>query len=78
MQSFPSSRFRDMAAIFTHTINVRQYEVAKLVEATSQKVTDSNPDIIAIFNCYNPSDCTMELPSTHPLTEMNISNISWG
>jgi len=35
--------------------------VAKLVEATSQKVSDSNPDIIGNVNWHNPSDSTTAL-----------------
>ena len=27
---------------------------------------------------YNPSDCTMALGSTQPLTEMSTRSISWG
>jgi len=27
---------------------------------------------------YNPSDRTMALGSTHPLTEMSTRSISWG
>jgi hypothetical protein len=50
MLSFPSPHFTDMVAISTHTINLRGYAVAKVVEATSHKVTDSNPDVIGIFN----------------------------
>ena len=52
--------------------------MAKLVEATSQKVTDSNPDVIGIFNLHNFSDRTTALRATQFLTEMSTRNISWG
>jgi hypothetical protein len=29
-----------------------------------------------IFHWHNPSDCTMAVGSTHPLTEMSTRNIS--
>jgi hypothetical protein len=31
-----------------------------------------------IFHCHNPSDRTIALGSTQPLTEMSTRNISWG
>jgi hypothetical protein len=37
------------------------------------------PDgVIGIFRLYNPSDRTMALGLTQPLTEMSTRNISWG
>ena len=47
--------------------------------ATSQKVAGSIPEgLIGIFHLHNPSDRTMALGSTQPLTEMSTSNISRG
>ena len=47
--------------------------------ATSRKVAGSIPDgVIGIFHRHNPSDRTMALGSTQPLTEMSTGNISWG
>ena len=46
---------------------------------TNRKVAGSIPDgVIGIFLCYNPSDRTMALGSTQPLTEMSTRSISWG
>jgi len=47
--------------------------------ATNQKVAGSIPDsVIGIFHWHNPSDRTMALMSTQPLTEMSTRSISWG
>jgi hypothetical protein len=47
--------------------------------ATNRKVAGSIPDgVIGIFHWHNPSDHTMSLESTLPLTEMSTRNISWG
>ena len=47
--------------------------------ATNRKVAGSIPDsVIGIFHCHNPSDRTMALGSTQPLTEMSTRRISWG
>ena len=47
--------------------------------ATSRKVAGSMPDgVIGIFHWHNPSDRTMALGSTQPLTEMSTRSISWG
>ena len=47
--------------------------------ATSRKVAGSIPGgVIAIFHWHNPSDRTVALESTQPLTEMSTRNISWG
>ena len=47
--------------------------------ATNRKVTGSIPvGVIGIFHSHNPSDRTMTLGSTQPLTEMNTRSISWG
>jgi hypothetical protein len=47
--------------------------------ATNRKVAGSIPDgITGIFHWHNPSDRTMALGSTQPLTEMSTRIISWG
>ena len=47
--------------------------------ATNRKVAGSIPDgVIGIFHLHNPSDRTMALGSTQPLTEMSTRRISWG
>ena len=46
---------------------------------TNRKVAGSIPDgVFGIFRWHNPSDRTMALGSTHPLTEMSTRRISWG
>jgi len=45
--------------------------------ATNRKVAGSIPDgVIGIFHLHNPSDHTMALGSTQPLTEMSTRNIT--
>ena len=47
--------------------------------ATNRKVAGSYPDgVIGIFHWHNPSDRTMALGSTQPVTEMSTRRISWG
>ena len=47
--------------------------------ATNRKVAGLIPDgVIGIFNWHNPSDRTMILGATQPLTEMSTRSISWG
>jgi len=47
--------------------------------ATTRKVAGSIPDgVTGTFHLHNPSDRTMALGSTQPLTEMSTRNISWG
>jgi len=48
--------------------------------ATNRKVAGSIPDgVIGTFHCWhNPSDRTLALGSTQPLTEMSTRSISWG
>ena len=47
--------------------------------ATNRNVAGSIPDgVIGIFHRPNPSDRTIALGSTQPLTEMNTRSISWG
>jgi hypothetical protein len=47
--------------------------------ATNRKVAGSIPDgVTGVFHWYNPSDPTMALRSTQPLTEMSTRSISWG
>ena len=45
----------------------------------ARKVAGSIPDgAIGIFHWHNPSDSTMALGSTQPLTEMSTRSIFWG
>ena len=47
--------------------------------AINRKVVGSISDgVIGIFHSHNPSDRTMGLGSTQPLTEMSTRSISWG
>jgi len=47
--------------------------------AASRKIAGSIRDgVIGIFHLYNPSDRTMAVGSTQPLTEMSTRNICWG
>jgi hypothetical protein len=47
--------------------------------ATNRKVAGSIPaGVIEIFHWHNPSDRTVTLGSTQPLTEMSTTSISWG
>jgi hypothetical protein len=47
--------------------------------ATNLKVAGSIPDgVIGIFHWHNPSDRTMALGSTQPLTERSTTISSWG
>jgi hypothetical protein len=47
--------------------------------ATNHNVAGSVPDgVMEFFIDINPSDRTMALGSTKPLTEMSTGNISWG
>ena len=49
------------------------------LRATNRKVAGLIPDgVIGIFHSRNPSDRTMALRSTQPLTEMNTRKISLG
>ena len=47
--------------------------------ATNRKVAGSIPEgVIRNFHCHNPSDLTMALGSTQPLTEMSTRINSLG
>jgi hypothetical protein len=47
--------------------------------ATNRQVAGSISDgVIDIFHLHNPSNRTMALGSTQPLTEMSTRCISWG
>ena len=53
--------------------------VKECIHIINRKVAGSIPDgVIGIFHWYNPSDRTMALGSTQPLTEMNTRSISGG
>ena len=47
--------------------------------ATNRKVAGSILNVvIEIFHCHNPSDRTMALGATQPVTEISTRSISWG
>ena len=47
--------------------------------ATNRQVVGLIPDVVnGIFQWHNPSDRTMALGSTQPLTEISTRCISWG
>jgi hypothetical protein len=58
--------------------DVRGYVVAQLVEALRYKPGSIPGGVTGIFQCLIPSDCTVALGSTQPLTEMSTRNSSWG
>jgi hypothetical protein len=46
--------------------------------ATNQKIAGSIPDgVMEFFIDINPSDRTMVLGSTQPLTEVSTKSVSW-
>ena len=50
-----------------------------VVKVLRYKSEGSIPDgVIGIFHWHNPSDRTLALGSTQPLTEMSTRGISWG
>jgi hypothetical protein len=62
--------------LVTHTGQLQQW---LRYCATNQKVAGSIPDgVMEFFIDINPSDRTMTLGSTQPLTEMSTGSISWG
>jgi hypothetical protein len=66
---------------FTYLLNYLGTAVAQWVMycATNRKVAGSIPDgVIGVFHRHSPSDRTMALGSTQPLTEMSTRSISWG
>jgi hypothetical protein len=67
-------------SLLKHLISVCPYFVWGLRYcAANQKVADSIPDgVMEFFVDINPSDRTMALGSTQPLTEMSTKSISWG
>ena len=47
-----------------------------MCRATNWKVAGSIPAVV--IGIFHPSDRTMDLGSTQPLTEMSTRSISWG
>jgi hypothetical protein len=69
------------AFIFGNILNFLGTALAQWLRycTTNQKVANSLPDgVIGSFHWRNPSDRTMALGSTQPLTEMSTRSISWG
>ena len=57
----------------------REQAVELLVQATNWKVAGSIPcNVTEISNRLHPSNRTLDLGSTQPLTEMNTRGVSWG
>ena len=80
-------RTKDICTVTTERVNVflisncQRYAVAQWLRrcASNRKVAGSIPDgVIGILHWHNPSDRTMALGSTEPLTEMSTRSISWG
>jgi hypothetical protein len=68
----------DAEAIFTFKVKWRWREWLRH-RVTSQKVAVSIPDgVSGIFHWYSPSNSTMVLGSTQPVTETNARDIFWG
>ena len=72
---------QDIQAAFAHEpphISEFRDDICECI-ATNRKVAGSIPDgVIELFHWLIPSERTMALGSTQPLTEMSSSNISWG
>ena len=63
---------------FAFISSLRGHAVAQLVDALRYKPENRGFDsVLGIFHWHNPSDRTMALWFTRPLTEMSTSNISW-
>jgi hypothetical protein len=54
------------------------HAVPYLYYATSLKDVGSSPCEVDVFKLPNPSNLTMTLLSTEPLTEMSIRNLAGG
>jgi hypothetical protein len=76
-----SLRLRDASVVMWCTVITRGTAVALWLRccSTNRKVAGSLPDgVSGIFHWHNPSDRTMALGSTQPLTEMSTKSTSWG
>ena len=72
-------KMRNCCVYIFHMVGGTQWRSWLRHSATSRKVADSIPNgVIGIFHWHNPSDRTMVLGSTQPLTEMSTRNIFWG
>jgi hypothetical protein len=60
--------------IFQHIVTLSLFGAV----ATRRKVAGSSPDEVDFFNLPNPSNHTMALGSTQPLTEMSTRNLPEG
>ena len=66
---------------YMRVLHQKVHCVLKLhVQLSTKKCTfaGSIPNGVGIFHWHNPSDRTMALGSTQPLTEMSTRGISWG
>jgi hypothetical protein len=74
------SRYKDKIHVHPSTVKWQGTAVAQWLRScvTNRKVAGSIPAASGFFIDINPSDCTMTLGSTQPLTEMSTRSISWG
>jgi len=77
---FPFNHFLTAVQYILQSVCISQgHPVAQLVEVTSRKVAGSIPyGVIGILHSHNPSDCTMAMGLTQPLTEMSTRNTFCG
>ena len=64
----------DIIALITGYVGVRDDAVGWSTALETGSIPDG---VIGIFHWHKPSDRTMALGSTQPLTEMSTSSISW-
>ena len=73
-----TAAFDDFKPILTNCDHTRIFPLFGIIP-NNLKVALSIPgDVIGNFHWHNPSDRTMALGSTQPLTEMSTRSISWG
>jgi hypothetical protein len=70
---------RDRSVLYLRLVHSGMAVAQWLRHCATNQVTGSIPGgVIGIFHRHNPSDRTMALGSTQPLTEMSTRSISWG
>jgi hypothetical protein len=73
-----ASRLRRKAVFIVRAVRISSL-TNNIHYATSRKVEDSIPnEVIGFFNLPNPSNRTMALGSTQPLTEINTRDLPGG
>ena len=68
----------DRKIIYLYNFRHRGGTVVKVLHYKSEGAGSIPDDVIGISQCINPSDRTMALGSTQPLTEMSTRRIPWG